>query len=79
MSAIPIPDPELRRKRIILKGDVPSPVNPPPGCHFNPRCQLRAELGGPMICVEQEPPLTQVAPGHSCACHFRGPGAQPVS
>jgi len=79
MSAIPIPDPELRRKRIILKGDVPSPVNPPPGCHFNPRCQLRAELGGPTICVEQEPPLAEVAPGHLCACHFRGPGAPSAS
>jgi peptide/nickel transport system ATP-binding protein/oligopeptide transport system ATP-binding protein len=80
MSAIPIPDPELRRKRIILKGDVPSPVNPPSGCHFNPRCQLRAELGGPTICVEQEPPLTEVAAGgHLCACHFRGPGAHAVS
>jgi peptide/nickel transport system ATP-binding protein/oligopeptide transport system ATP-binding protein len=79
MSAIPIPDPELRRKRIILKGDVPSPVNPPPGCHFNPRCQLRAELGGPTICVEQEPPLAEVGPGHLCACHFRGPGAPATS
>jgi peptide/nickel transport system ATP-binding protein len=75
MSAIPIPDPELRRQRIILKGDVPSPVNPPSGCHFNPRCQLRAELGGPTICAEQEPPLVEIAAGHFCACHFRGPGA----
>ena len=57
MSAIPIPDPELRRKRIILRGDVPSPVNPPSGCHFHPRCQLRAELGGPAICATDEPPL----------------------
>jgi oligopeptide/dipeptide ABC transporter ATP-binding protein len=78
MSAIPIPDPELRRQRIILKGDVPSPVNPPSGCHFHPRCQLRAELGGPGICVREEPPLIALGADnadHRCACHFRGPGA----
>jgi len=78
MSAIPIPDPELRRRRVILRGDVPSPVNPPSGCRFNPRCQLRAELGGPKICVQQEPPLVDIGangggPPHVCACHFRGP------
>ena len=57
MSAIPIPNPELRRQRVILRGDVPSPVNPPPGCHFHPRCQLRQALGDPEICATQEPPL----------------------
>jgi peptide/nickel transport system ATP-binding protein/oligopeptide transport system ATP-binding protein len=72
MSAIPIPDPELRRKRIILRGDVPSPVNPPSGCHFNPRCQLRAELGGPEICATDEPPLLDAGNDHLVACHFRG-------
>jgi oligopeptide transport system ATP-binding protein len=71
-SAIPIPDPELRRKRIILRGDVPSPVNPPRGCHFNPRCQLRAELGGPEICAQTEPPLLDAGGDHLVACHFRG-------
>ncbi len=78
MSAIPIPDPELRRQRIILKGDVPSPVNPPSGCRFNPRCQLRAELGEPDVCAREDPPLVELgAPGggHLCACHFRGAGA----
>ncbi len=75
MSAIPIPEPGARRTRVILRGDVPSPVNPPPGCHFHPRCQLRAELGGPAICAEQEPPLVELATDHSCACHFRGSGA----
>jgi peptide/nickel transport system ATP-binding protein/oligopeptide transport system ATP-binding protein len=74
MSAIPVPNPELRRQRVILKGDVPSPVNPPSGCRFNPRCQLRAELGGPEICVRQEPPLQEIRPLHEVACHFRGPG-----
>jgi oligopeptide/dipeptide ABC transporter ATP-binding protein len=75
MSAIPIPDPELRRKRIILRGDVPSPVNPPSGCHFNPRCQLRAELGGPAICTTTEPPLLDAGNDHLVACHFRGAAA----
>ena len=74
-SAIPVPDPELRRKRIILEGDVPSPLNPPPGCRFNPRCQLRAQLGGPSLCVEREPALVEVQAGQSVACHFRGPSA----
>jgi len=75
MSAIPLPDPELRRRRVILRGDVPSPVNPPSGCRFNPRCQLLVELGGPEICAEEEPALTELEPSgtHSCACHFRGP------
>jgi peptide/nickel transport system ATP-binding protein/oligopeptide transport system ATP-binding protein len=76
MSAIPVPDPELRRKRIILRGDVPSPVNPPSGCHFNPRCQLRAELGGPEICRTTEPPLLDAGGGHLVACHFRGAAAE---
>jgi oligopeptide/dipeptide ABC transporter ATP-binding protein len=58
---------------------VPSPVNPPSGCRFNPRCQLRAELGGPTICVDQEPPLIEIAAAHACACHFRGPGAPAAS
>ena len=75
LSAVPIPDPELRRKRVILRGDVPSPVNPPSGCRFNPRCQLRAELGNPEICVAQEPELLQIgASEHAVACHFRGNG-----
>jgi peptide/nickel transport system ATP-binding protein/oligopeptide transport system ATP-binding protein len=77
MSAIPIPNPEQRRQRVILKGDVPSPVNPPRGCRFNPRCQLRAELGSPDICWQQEPLLVRAGEGadHLAACHFRGAGA----
>jgi oligopeptide transport system ATP-binding protein len=75
MSAIPVPDPELRRQRVILTGDVPSPVAPPSGCRFHPRCQLRQELGGPAICADQVPPLIDVGGGHLCACHFRGPDA----
>jgi oligopeptide/dipeptide ABC transporter ATP-binding protein len=76
MSAIPMPDPEARRRRVILKGDVPSPVNPPTGCRFHPRCQLRAQLDGPAICSERDPVFAELAPDHLCACHFRGPNAQ---
>jgi oligopeptide transport system ATP-binding protein len=80
MSAIPIPDPEQRRQRVILRGDVPSPVNPPSGCRFHPRCQLRQSLGDPEICAVEEPALITLGVGpergqHDCACHFRGPGA----
>ncbi|MBA2372641.1 MAG: ATP-binding cassette domain-containing protein [Chloroflexi bacterium] len=75
MSAIPVPDPEIRRQRVILTGDVPSPVNPPSGCRFHPRCPLRAELGNPDICATQIPALEDIGEGHLCACHFRGPSA----
>ena len=71
MSAIPVPDPELRRERVILKGDVPSPVNPPSGCRFHPRCQLRQRLDGPAICADVVPPLIDLGGDHLCACHFR--------
>jgi oligopeptide/dipeptide ABC transporter ATP-binding protein len=63
MSAIPIPDPTIKRERIILQGDVPSPVNPPKGCRFHPRCPVAVD-----ICSQQEPPLIEVAPGHQVAC-----------
>ncbi len=69
LSAIPVPDPEkeTRRKRIILEGDVPSPVNPPPGCNFHPRCWKAQQ-----ICREVVPPLEQKQPSHWAACHFPG-------
>ncbi len=76
LSAIPVPDPERPRRRVILKGDVPSPVNPPAGCRFNPRCQLRAELDDTAICTIDEPALIDLMPAHGvhqCACHFRFP------
>jgi peptide/nickel transport system ATP-binding protein/oligopeptide transport system ATP-binding protein len=82
LSAIPIPDPELRRRRIILAGDVPSPVAPPPGCRFHPRCPLRAELGNPHVCETTDPPLKPIGGSdHAVACHFRGDAAleQPVT
>lgn len=63
MSAIPIPDPTLKRERIILQGDVPSPLNPPKGCRFHPRCPVAFDL-----CAHQEPPFKEVSPDHSVAC-----------
>ncbi len=72
VSAVPIPDPkvETRRKRMILRGDVPSPANPPSGCRFHTRCWLRRELGDPERCVVETPELRQLRPGHGVACHF---------
>ncbi len=70
MSAIPIADPETRRKRVILRGDVPSPVNPPSGCNFHPRCWLREQLGEPEVCATDVPPLRAIGEGHRVACHF---------
>ncbi|MBI2853228.1 MAG: ATP-binding cassette domain-containing protein [Chloroflexi bacterium] len=66
LSAVPIPNPRVdrQRKRILLTGDVPSPVNPPPGCHFNPRC-FAVKAG----CKEAEPELKEVTKGHWVACH----------
>ena len=78
MSAIPVPDPEQRRQRVILTGDVPSPMNPPGGCRFHPRCPLRSQLGDPAICATDTPALLDVGGGHLCACHFRMPGGDPV-
>jgi peptide/nickel transport system ATP-binding protein len=72
VSAVPIPDPkvERRRKRMILRGDVPSPANPPSGCRFHTRCWLRRELGDPERCAAEAPALRQLDPGHHVACHF---------
>jgi oligopeptide/dipeptide ABC transporter ATP-binding protein len=66
LSAVPIPDPDLarQRKRIVLEGDVPSPINPPSGCRFHPRCRYATQ-----VCQEIEPPLTDYGNGHLAACH----------
>jgi oligopeptide transport system ATP-binding protein len=72
LSAIPIPDPvvESRRRRIILRGDVPSPAAPPSGCRFHTRCWLRERLGNPEECATIDPELRVLASGHEVACHF---------
>jgi oligopeptide transport system ATP-binding protein len=66
LSAVPIPDPDLsdQRERIVLEGDVPSPINPPSGCRFHPRCRYATE-----ICSQVDPPLTDYGNGHLAACH----------
>lgn len=69
LSAVPIPDPDLeeQRQRIILKGDIPSPADPPKGCNFHTRCSLAQE-----VCKEEEPVFREVQPGHRVACHLVG-------
>jgi oligopeptide transport system ATP-binding protein len=71
ISAIPIPDPKKKTHRIILPGEVPSPINPPPACRFHPRCPRRID-----ICSKVEPPLVEVRPGHWLACHNPWPSKQ---
>jgi len=78
LSAVPVADPARRRTRIILGGDVPSPLNPPPGCPFHPRCPAVMD-----VCRTQAPPLRDVGGGHSYVCHLepgaaRGPAPGPV-
>ena len=68
MSAIPVPNPRLKRQRTILKGDVPSPLNPPRGCRFHPRCPVAIEK-----CSHVEPEFLEVSPDHWVACHLAHP------
>jgi oligopeptide/dipeptide ABC transporter ATP-binding protein len=72
LSAVPVPDPEMerKRKRVILTGDVPSPVNPPEGCRFHTRCWLYEQLGQPEQCRTVDPPLRTLTGDHGAACHF---------
>ena len=66
LSAVPVPDPSVRRNKRLLQGDVPSPANPPAGCHFHTRCPHALD-----VCRAQSPPLREVRPGHRVACHLR--------
>ena len=68
LSAVPMPDTDRKKERVVLEGDVPSPVNPPAGCTFHPRCAYREAL-----CSQTEPPLDFSADGHGVACHVFGP------
>ena len=66
LSAVPVPDPAVKRKKIVLQGDVPSPVNPPTGCHFHTRCPYAVAR-----CKVETPLLREIAPGHHVSCHLR--------
>jgi len=74
LSAIPVPDPEARARRILLKGDLPSPASPPPGCSFHTRCPVAID-----ICSRVEPPLLAVGGGHLASCHLVPGGPSPPS
>jgi len=67
LSAVPIPDPKLKRTRIVLQGDVPNPIHPPSGCHFHTRCPIAEPR-----CSVETPTLKQGTPGHFVSCHLRG-------
>ena len=65
LSAVPVPDPDYKKERILLQGDVPSPINPPPGCYFHPRCSYAKE-----ICSKEAPKFVDMGGDHYVACHF---------
>jgi oligopeptide transport system ATP-binding protein len=65
ISAVPVVDPDSKRQRIVLPGDVPSPIHPPAGCPFHPRCPIAQER-----CAVEVPLLREIVPGHRAACHF---------
>lgn len=64
ISAVPVPDPTFKRSEVVIKGEIPSPINPPSGCRFHTRCPERLD-----VCRTKEPPLIEINPGHYVACH----------
>ncbi len=76
LSATPVPDPDLEhsRERIVLHGDPPSPISPPPGCRFHTRCPAAQP-----VCAREKPPLEEKLPGHWTACHFPGALGAPLA
>ncbi|MBO5770236.1 MAG: dipeptide ABC transporter ATP-binding protein [Spirochaetales bacterium] len=70
LSAVPVPDPDVKMNRVLLQGDIPSPVNPPSGCKFHTRCPYAKP-----ICSEVTPEFKEHAPGHKCACHLYNDGS----
>jgi peptide/nickel transport system ATP-binding protein len=70
LSAVPDPDPRIRKKRLVLTGDVPSPAAPPSGCRFHTRCWLRERLGNPENCTTVDPEFRDIGDGHLVACHW---------
>ena len=75
LSAVPVPDPATHKQRILLTGDIPTPLNPPSGCVFHTRCPI-AQFP---ICADQVPPLIEHRPGQFAACHFAGEPVSPSS
>jgi peptide/nickel transport system ATP-binding protein len=65
LSAVPVPDPNVRREKVLPKGEIPNPINPPPGCRFHPRCSFAME-----ICSQEEPHLIEVESEHFATCHL---------
>jgi oligopeptide/dipeptide ABC transporter ATP-binding protein len=66
LAAVPVPNPRIKRKKQLLQGDVPSPINPPPGCRFHTRCPYAFAR-----CSKEEPEMREIIPGHHVACHLR--------
>ncbi len=66
LAAVPVPDPAIKRTKLVVQGDVPSPLNPPPGCRFHTRCPYMVPR-----CKEEVPALREIEPGHHVACHLR--------
>jgi oligopeptide/dipeptide ABC transporter ATP-binding protein len=66
ISAVPVVDPDTKARRIVLPGDVPSPIDPPSGCPFHPRCPIAEQP----LCGKEIPLLREVSPGHEAACHL---------